>query len=172
MPPACQCTRASVLPHMLMQLLASSCCYMQLRLIAWNSHAHLHFLPHLEAQSGRAMHAPQRGHMPAGNKDASPSFHWAGVLLITVALCCDALTANLEEQRFFRGPSTCMQGEVVCLLSSFAAAYCLAIICVTGGHPTSCAALRLQAKHAQRRMSERIASMLPMLLCTSCKHWQ
>lgn len=77
---------------------------------------------------------PTRNQTPhyAGNKDASATFDWAGVILITIALCCDALTANLEERRLFRGATPCMQGEVVCLLSAFAAGYSLLAICLTG----------------------------------------
>ena len=57
---------------------------------------------------------------------------WPGIALILVALACDALVANLEEVRFFRVPQPSSQAEVACLLSSFAAAYALAIMLATG----------------------------------------
>ena len=57
---------------------------------------------------------------------------WPGVLLITLALCCDALVANLEEAWFFRAPQPSSQAEVAMGLSAISAAYALLITVITG----------------------------------------
>ena len=38
----------------------------------------------------------------AGDAQGLPNFSWAGIALISLALVCDAMTANLEEKQFFR----------------------------------------------------------------------
>ncbi|KAK9830410.1 hypothetical protein WJX72_011608 [[Myrmecia] bisecta] len=66
-----------------------------------------------------------------GDRDASPAFNAAGVVLLSLAPLCDAVTANLEEAKFFRVDKPCSQAEVVACLCSCAALYSLVILIAT-----------------------------------------
>jgi adenosine 3'-phospho 5'-phosphosulfate transporter B3 len=67
-----------------------------------------------------------------GDADAMPNFPVVGVLLISVALVCDALTANLEERWFFRSKVPCQHSEVMTYLSSFAAVGAASVLLASG----------------------------------------
>ena len=60
---------------------------------------------------------------------------WPGVVLIGMALCCDALVANLEEAWFLRAPQPSTQAEVATGLSAISAGYALLITVITGAGP-------------------------------------
>ncbi|GAX81280.1 hypothetical protein CEUSTIGMA_g8712.t1 [Chlamydomonas eustigma] len=67
-----------------------------------------------------------------GDAEGLPTFSGAGVALISLALICDALTANLEERQFFRIPQPCSHAEVMLFLSTFAAAESFVVLVVSG----------------------------------------
>jgi adenosine 3'-phospho 5'-phosphosulfate transporter B3 len=67
-----------------------------------------------------------------GDAESLPSFSGAGIALISLALICDALTANLEERQFFRIPQPCSHSEVMLYLSTFAAAESFVVLVVSG----------------------------------------
>lgn len=67
-----------------------------------------------------------------GDASAVPEFNGIGVLLMSLALVCDALTSNVEERHFFRIASPCSHGEVMMYMSSFAAAEVSLIMLATG----------------------------------------
>ena len=73
----------------------------------------------------------QSSHVTGGRKLAGESA-WPGVVLISLALCCDALVANLEEAWFFRVAQPSSQAEVAAGLSAISAGYALVITMVTG----------------------------------------
>jgi len=52
--------------------------------------------------------------------DKSPSFDLIGIVYITIAVVCDAITGNFEEARFFH-TRNCTQAEVVTYSSVFGA---------------------------------------------------
>mmetsp|Transcript_11692 Transcript_11692/g.20760 ORF Transcript_11692/g.20760 Transcript_11692/m.20760 type:complete len:361 (+) Transcript_11692:119-1201(+) len=67
----------------------------------------------------------------SADADGIPNFSWVGIALISVALVCDALTANLEERLFFRIKAPCSHSEVMMYLSAFAAVESFAVIYMT-----------------------------------------
>mmetsp|Transcript_18642 Transcript_18642/g.40045 ORF Transcript_18642/g.40045 Transcript_18642/m.40045 type:complete len:358 (+) Transcript_18642:176-1249(+) len=67
-----------------------------------------------------------------GDADGIPNFSWAGIALISVALVCDAMTANLEEKQFFRIRVPCSHAEVMLYLSTFAAFESFVVLYFTG----------------------------------------
>ncbi|KAL6762152.1 UAA transporter [Haematococcus lacustris] len=68
----------------------------------------------------------------SGDASGLPNFSSTGVLLISLALVCDAMTANLEEKQFFRIKSPCTHAEVMLYLSCFAALESFGVIYMTG----------------------------------------
>ena len=77
-----------------------------------------------------------------GDAAGLPNFPLAGVSLMTVALVCDALTANLEERWFFRTKLPSQHSEVMTYLSACAAAWSAVVLVASGelqaavGHAT------------------------------------
>lgn len=69
--------------------------------------------------------------MAGGSKPGGESA-WPGILLISLALCCDALVANFEEAWFFRVPQPSSQAEVATGISMISAGYALGITVITG----------------------------------------
>jgi adenosine 3'-phospho 5'-phosphosulfate transporter B3 len=67
-----------------------------------------------------------------GDSADLPNFPLVGVSLMTAALVCDALTANLEEKWFFRIKLPCQHSEVMAYLSTFAAAGAGVVLVVSG----------------------------------------
>ena len=67
-----------------------------------------------------------------GDAEGLPNFSWAGIALISMALVCDALTANLEERQFFRIKQPCTHAEVMLYLSTFAMAESFIILVGSG----------------------------------------
>jgi len=63
-----------------------------------------------------------------GDKEAYPSFHLHGVLLISLGVLCDAATSNFEEKRFFRIEQPCSQAEVIFYSSLIGSAYGLVLL--------------------------------------------
>lgn len=67
-----------------------------------------------------------------GDAEGTPNFHWAGIALISLALVCDAMTANLEERWFFRIRTPASHSEVMLYLSCFAAVYSGVVLVASG----------------------------------------
>jgi adenosine 3'-phospho 5'-phosphosulfate transporter B3 len=67
-----------------------------------------------------------------GDAEGLPNFSWAGIALISLALVCDALTANLEERQFFRIKQPCNHAEVMLYLSTFAMAESFIVLVGSG----------------------------------------
>eukprot|EP00798_Chlamydomonas_sp_ICE-L_P002985 gene2985-12993_t len=68
----------------------------------------------------------------SGDAAGVPNFASTGIVLISVALMCDAMTANLEEKKFFRIETPCSHSEVMLYLSLFAAAESFCVIVASG----------------------------------------
>lgn len=66
-----------------------------------------------------------------GDKASTPRFNPLGVGLISLALVCDAATANVEEGRFFKVANPASQGEVMLYLSLFGSAEAFLILVAT-----------------------------------------
>lgn len=67
-----------------------------------------------------------------GDKAMSPSFSLIGVMLITLALVCDALTSNLEEKLFFRKDKPSSEPEVILYTSLFGSVGSMLVTVLTG----------------------------------------
>lgn len=67
-----------------------------------------------------------------GDAEGLPNFSWSGIALISMALVCDALTANLEERQFFRIKQPCNHAEVMLYLSTFAMAESFIVLVGSG----------------------------------------
>eukprot|EP00798_Chlamydomonas_sp_ICE-L_P005542 gene5542-4178_t len=68
----------------------------------------------------------------SGDAAGTPNFANTGIILISLALMCDAMTANLEEKKFFRIKTPCSHSEVMLYLSLFAAAESFFVILASG----------------------------------------
>ncbi|KAK9817013.1 hypothetical protein WJX72_008311 [[Myrmecia] bisecta] len=67
-----------------------------------------------------------------GDREGSAAFSAAGVVLISLASMFDAVSANLEEARFFRVEQPCSQAEVVACMCGCAAVYSFVALLMTG----------------------------------------
>ena len=66
-----------------------------------------------------------------GNLKGSPSFNPLGIVLITLGVLADALTANIEEAYFFKAHQ-CTHAEVMCFASLIGAVFSSVLILATG----------------------------------------
>mmetsp|Transcript_13082 Transcript_13082/g.45759 ORF Transcript_13082/g.45759 Transcript_13082/m.45759 type:complete len:358 (-) Transcript_13082:40-1113(-) len=66
-----------------------------------------------------------------GDAAASPAFDARGLILISLGVFADALTANFEEKRFFR-TRNCSHAEVMLYLSLFGAGWSLVLLLMSG----------------------------------------
>jgi len=67
-----------------------------------------------------------------GDKEGMPNFNLLGIALITIGVCCDAITSNFEEKRFFRRENPCSQAEIMYYSSAVGIAYMAFVLAVTG----------------------------------------
>lgn len=67
-----------------------------------------------------------------GDKEGMPNFNFWGIVLITIGVCCDAVTSNFEEKRFFRRENPCSQAEIMYYSSVVGIAYMSIVLAVTG----------------------------------------
>ena len=68
-----------------------------------------------------------------GDVASFPAFAPTGVILITTALCLDAICANFEEKNFFRCETPSTAHEVLCFSSLIGTAYGLIALIASGG---------------------------------------
>jgi len=67
-----------------------------------------------------------------GDVASMPSFHPLGIVLITAALCIDAITSNFEEKVFFRVKNPSTHSEVLLFASLFGSIWSFASCYLTG----------------------------------------
>lgn len=67
-----------------------------------------------------------------GDHEGMPNFNPVGLALITVGVCCDTVTSNLEEKVFFRRENPISQAEILCFSSMIGSAYLTIILVATG----------------------------------------